>query len=217
MRRKTFLLLTSIILLSLPSVCIAQQNKKLEYGILVDSTGSMRTQFDTVCNLARAVAHQVHDHGPVSIFNFGGSGMGPSSRAVAVARIEHTQDEGLLNRTIDSLYVEGGQTTLLDAIDFMAARLRTQPDATDRIIILITDGEDRVSTKKQQDLIRQLKDDKVSVYAIGLVRELEGGSRSKAIKLLTLLTQETGGRVVFPKGDRIEIQSLLAELSLPIQ
>lgn len=217
MRRKTFLLLTSIILLSLPSVCIAQQNKKLEYGILVDSTGSMRTQFDTVCNLARAVAHQVHDHGPVSIFNFEGSGMGPGSRALAVARIEHTQDEGLLNRTIDSLYVEGGQTTLLDAIDFMAARLRTQPDATDRIIILITDGEDRVSTKKQQDLIRQLKDDKVSVYAIGLVRELEGGSRSKAIKLLTLLTQETGGRVVFPKGDRIEIQSLLAELSLPIQ
>ncbi|HXI22700.1 MAG TPA: vWA domain-containing protein [Pyrinomonadaceae bacterium] len=177
MRRRIFLLLTSIILFALPPVCIAQANKKLEYGILVDSTGSMRSQFGIVNVLTKALVHQVHDHGPISIFSFDSSGMGPGSRAVAVARIEHTQDEGLLNRTIDGLYVQGGQTTLLDAIEFMDERLRAQAGATDRIIILITDGEDRVSTEKQQELVRKLKDDKMSVYAIGLVRELGGGKR----------------------------------------
>ena len=217
MRPRIFLLLTSIVLLSLPSVCVAQGNKKLEYGILVDTTGSMRSQFGVVSVLAKAIVHQVHDHGPISIFNFDSSGMGLGSRAMAVARIEHTQDEGLLSRTIDDLYVQGGQTTLLDAIKFMGDRLRAQAGATDRIIILITDGEDRVSTEKQQDLVSKLKDDKISVYAIGLVRELEGGKQSKAIKLLTSITKETGGSVVFPKGDRIDIQKTLAELSLPIQ
>jgi hypothetical protein len=56
-----------------------------------------------------------------------------------------------------------------------------------------------------------------SVYAIGLTRELEGSKRSKAKELLTSITKETGGRVVFPKDDRIEIRNVLAELSLPIQ
>ena len=217
MRRRIFFLLTSITLLSLPAVCVAQDNQKLEYGILADTTGSMRSQFGVVSVLAKAIVHQVRDHGPISIFSFDSSGMGPGSRAMAVARIEHTQNEDLLNRTIDNLYVQGGQTTLLDAIKFMDERLRAQAGATDRIIILITDGEDRVSTEQQQDLVRQLKDDKISVYAIGLVRELEGGKHSKAIKLLTSITNETGGRVVFPKGNRIEIQRVLAELSLPIQ
>jgi len=215
MRRRIFFLLISIVLLSLPSVCVAQGNKKLEYGILIDNTGSMRSQFGVVNILAKALVHQVHDHGPVSIFSFDSEGVGRGSRAVPAARIEHTQDEDLLNRTIDGLYVQGGQTTLLDAIEFMDERLRAQVGASDRIIILITDGEDRVSTEKQKDLVSKLKDHKASVYAIGLVRELEDGKRAKPIKLLTSLTKETGGRVVFPKGDRIEIQNLLTELSLP--
>jgi hypothetical protein len=163
MRRRIFFLLTSIILLSLPTVCSAQDNRKLEYGILVDTTGSMRSQFGVVSVLAKAIVHQVHDHGPISIFSFDASGMGPGSRAVAAARIEHTQNEDLLNRTIDGLYVQGGQTTLLDAIKFMDERLRAQAGATDRIIILITDGEDRVSTEKQKD---QAQYDKRICYRI---------------------------------------------------
>ena len=217
MRQTSFLLLTCSVLLSLSAICSAQANKKLEYGILIDTTGSMRSQFGFANVLAKAIVHQVHDHGPVSIFSFDSEGIGRGSRAVPAARIEHTQDENLLSRTIDGLYVQGGQTTLLDAIEFMTERLRAQPAATDRIIILITDGEDRVSTEKQKDLVQKLKDNKTSVYAIGLVRELEGSKRSRAMDLLKSITKETGGRVVFSKGDHIEIQNVLAELSLPIQ
>ncbi len=217
MRRRIFFLPTIIVLLSLPSVCVAQANKKLEYGILVDTTGSMRSQFNIVNTLAKAIVHQVHDYGPVSIFSFDSEGIGQGRRAVPAARIEHMQNEDLLNRTIDGLYVQGGQTTLLDAIEFMAQRLRAQPEATDRIIILITDGEDRVSNETRKDLIQKLKNYMTSVYAIGLTRELEGSTRSQAKDLLTSITKETGGRVVLPAGDRIDIRATLAELSLPIQ
>lgn len=218
------LLTVVLLLLSASSICAAQENKKFGYGILVDSTGSMRSQFATVLDLAKAVARQVHDHGPVSIFSFDSEGMGRASRAVPAARIENTQDEDLLNRTIDGVYVQGGQTTLLDAVEFIAQRLNQQLGATDKIIVLITDGEDRVSTAKQEQLIQKLKDSKIRVYAVGLVQELDDydgfvrkNSRSKAIKLLTTLTRETGGRVVFPKSAPVEIQNLLTELAIPIQ
>jgi uncharacterized protein with von Willebrand factor type A (vWA) domain len=217
-RAKTFRLVAGILLaLSSSVVCTAQENKKLEYAILIDSTGSMRSQFDIVLRLGKAVAHQVHDHGPVSLFRFRSEGIGRGSRAVLTPQIERTQDEALLNRTIDSIYIEGGQTTLLDAIESMNERLNQPPAATDRVIILITDGEDRVSEKNRKEVLGKLKENNTSVYAIGLVEQLEGSKRSKATDLLKSLTKETGGRAVFPKSNQLEIQNLLNELAVPIK
>ncbi len=203
-------LLTSI-------VCTAQEDKKLEYAILIDSTGSMRSQFEVVLRLGKAVAHQVHDHGPVSIFCFRGEGIGRGSRAVATPLIERSQDENLIDRTTESIYIEGGQTTLLDAVEAMAERLNQPPAARDKVIILITDGEDRVRDKNRKEVLAKLKESKTSVYAIGLVEQLESGKRSKATDLLKSLTEETGGRVIFPKSNQLEIESLLNELAIPIK
>ena len=210
--------LVSGVLLMLASsiVCAAQENKRLEYAILIDSTGSMRSQFAEVLRLGKAVVHRVHDHGPVSIFNFR-SEFGRSSRAIPTLRIERSQDENALDRTIDNLYVEGGQTTLLDAVDAMAEGLDKTPAAVAKVIIMITDGEDRVSEKSQKEVVAKLKENKISVYAIGLVQQLEGNKRVKASDFLKSLTKETGGRVIFPKSDNLDVQNLLTELALPIQ
>src|SRR2546423_6539190 len=99
----------------------------------------------------------------------------------------------------------------------MAERLNQPAAATDKIIILITDGEDRVSEKNRKEVLGKLKENRTSVYAIGLVEQLEGSKRSKATDLLKLLTKETGGRVIFPKSNQLEIQSLLTELAVPIR
>lgn len=211
-----------LLLLSSWLICAAQENSKLEYGILIDNTGSMRTQFNTVISLGKGVAHQVHDHGPVSIFSFESEGIGRGSRAVPTPRIEHAQDDQLLDRIIGNVYLQGGQTTLLDAVEFMAERLNRQTPGIGKVIILITDGEDRVSEKDQKQVIRKLKESKTSVYAIGLVQELDNhegltrqSTRTKAVNLLKSLTTETGGRAVFPKS--VELQSLLTELAIPIK
>jgi Mg-chelatase subunit ChlD len=211
------LVAVGLLLLSTSIVCAAQENKKLEYAILVDSTGSMRSQFDIVLRLGKAVAHQVHDQGPVSIFCFRGEGIGRGSRAVVTPLIERSQEEGLIDRTIDSIYIEGGQTTLLDAVEAMAERLTQPPAAAAKVIIMITDGEDRVSENNRKEVLAKLKESKTSVYAIGLVAQLESSKRSKATDLLKTLTKETGGRVVFPKSGNLDIQNLLTELALPVQ
>ncbi|HSP61348.1 MAG TPA: vWA domain-containing protein [Pyrinomonadaceae bacterium] len=183
---------------------------------MLDDTGSMRSQFETVFEIGKGVVHQVHDHGPVSLFDFASEGIGPASKAIPTPRIMATQDERVLNRTIENLYIQGGQTMLLDAIEFIGDSLDQQSPDTNKVIILITDGEERTSKINQKQLIRKLKEHKTSVFAIGLVQQLDK-SRSKAVNLLKDITKETGGRVVFPKSDRPDLQSLLAELAIPIQ
>jgi hypothetical protein len=207
---------TFLVLLSLSALCSAQEKKKIVYGILLDDTGSMRSQLFTVLEIGKGVVHQVHDHGPVSLFDFASQGLGRASRAVPTPRIEATQDEQLLNRTINNLYVQGGQTTLLDAIEFIGDSLDQESPDANKVIILITDGEERSSKINQKQLIQKLDGHKTSVFAIGLVQQLDK-SRSKAVDLLKLITKETGGRVVFPKSDRQDLQSLLAELAIPIK
>src|SRR5229473_2224234 len=134
-----------LVLLSISALCCAQEKKKIAYGILLDDTGSMRSQLFMVLEIGKGVVHQVHDHGPVSLFDFASQGIGRGSKAIPTPRIEATQDEQLLNRTINNLYVQGGQTTLLDAIEFISERLGEKSGDADKIIILITDGEERSS------------------------------------------------------------------------
>src|SRR5262249_42322535 len=151
-----------------------------------------------------------------SIFNFASQGIGKESKAVPVLRIEQSQDEGQLNRTIDGLYIQGGQTTLLDAIQFISDRLQEWAPDSEKIIVIVSDGEDRVSKVKAKDLLEQLTDRKTKVFAVGLVQELDTDKRSKATKLLKTLTIETGGHTVFPEGT-IDTHELLKALAIPAE
>lgn len=219
---KTPKLLTLILLwLAASTQCVAQEQKKIEYSLLVDSTGSMRSQFDTVIALAREIVKQSHERGPVSIYRFHSEriylGLGRPPRAIPKRIIERTQERVQLNRALDDIYIEGGQTTLLDAVDLMVNHLNEPPAAAKKVITLITDGEDRVSTTKRKDLLEKLAASKTHIYAIGLVRELEGGKRSKATSLLESLAKQSGGQVVFLKTDHPDLQKLLSELAIPIQ
>ena len=208
-----------LLLLSLSAICSAQDKKKISYALFVDDSGSMRSQFNQVVGIGKAVVQQIHQHGPVSIFDFTSQGSGRGTNVVVQPRLERSQDLRLLERTIDDLYLIGGQTTLRDAIGVLADSF--EPEATggvasERVIILVTDGEDRTSKMSEKQLIQKLKDSHIRVYAVGLVEEL-GGKRSKAVNFLTKLSKETGGRVVFPKSNGQDLQSLLTELAIPIQ
>jgi len=206
----------ALVVLTTSALAVAQQKPKISYGVLLDSTGSMRSQFETVLAIGRSVVHQTAPSGPVSIFNFASDRGAKEWRAVPVLRIQESQDEAKLNRTIDGLYIEGGQTTLLDAIQFIADRLQEWSPDSEKVIVVVSDGEDRVSKVKPNDLIQELKERKIRVFTVGLVQDLDTGKRSKATKLLTTLSSETGGRAVFPEGI-VNVQEALKELALPTE
>ena len=213
--RLLHLFFATLVVLTACSLSIAQDKPKFSYGILIDNTGSMRSQFDIELAFGKAIVSQLHDHGPISVFDFRSEGAGPGMRALPVPRIEASQDERLLNRTIDDLYVEGGQTALLDAIAVIASSLQqNSPEAT-KVIILITDGEDRESLIKKDALMQKLKQQKMAVFAIGLTQQLEK-HKSRSTDLLNFLTKETGGRAVFPKKGQTT-DEIVTALALPIQ
>jgi Mg-chelatase subunit ChlD len=207
-----------LLLLSLSAPGSAQDQKKFSYAIFLDNSGSMRSQFDQVTAIGEAVVRQIHERGPVSIYDFTSQGRLQEARAVVTPRLEGSQDERLLEQTIANLYVVGGQTTLLDAIQVIAEGFGPPANegvASERVIILITDGEDRKSQIREATLIQKLKDSKTRVYAIGMVQQLS--SASKASDLLKNLTKETRGRVVFTKSSHDDLQRLLSDLALPVQ
>lgn len=202
----------------------AQGEKKTAYAVLIDNTGSLRSQFDRVKSLAKGVVQDVHKRGRVSLFNFKAD-MSPKVPLAAVALGEQwSQDAARLETYIDALVVEQGQTTLFDAIDSVGERLNARAELEKdsigrKVIVLISDGEDRVSKLKRGELIDRLKKRGIEVYAIGLIGELddEGGfvrksKRETAKEFLTKMTKETGGMLLLPKAKDTEVEAFTRAL-----
>jgi len=113
---------------------------------------------------------------------------------------------------LDSFYVEGGQTAIIDAVYLSAEHVSEykkgdEGDRRRRALIVITDGEDRNSFYKQEQLFARLREEDVQIFVIGFVNELEKEAgfirkspRDKAVNLINKLASETGGRAFFPES-----------------
>jgi uncharacterized protein YegL len=201
----------------------AQSEKKAAYGILIDNTGTMRTQFGNVQILSNAVAQNATQRGLVSLFNFETQGTEKNPFAKVTNGIEWSQDKNTLEKYITGLKVVPGQTLLFDAIRSIAKVTDAKANSeklSEKIIILITDGEDRASEVTEKQLLKEIKESGVKVYAIGLVTELYSeqslfgdSSKGKATKFLKKIAKETGGNVIFPKLKKeTKVEDLLTEL-----
>jgi len=189
-----------LIIISLFSVLRAQQPV---YGILIDNTGSMRVHFERELSFAKEIVSQIPEGSRVSLFRFE-TASGTPANAVLQVVLTCSIDKTAVKRQIDSLYVLGGQTTLMDAayssIEVLTAKPETCGNYTERNLILISDGEDRTSMIKFEDLKSSLNKSQIRVSAIGLTGQLEGKSRKLAKNFLEKITSETGGIVVFPEN-----------------
>ena len=224
---KNILRLSLILFLSvlfLPTLSFAQGEKKAAYGILLDNTGTMFTQIETVKTLGKALAQDASKRGIVSVFNFktqGDINDKKSFLAVATSGTEWSQDKNTIEKYINTIEVARGQTTLWDAIRSMAKAIDERAKAenlSEKIIFLITDGEDRASEVTDKQLLKELKEIGVKVYAIGLTQELASGinfgsSEGRSKKYLKKFAQETNGNVIFPKLKKdTKIEDLLTQL-----
>ena len=200
-----------------------QTGQKEAYAILIDNTGSMRSQFGLVSELSKRIVEQTHQRGPISLYAFKTQERMSDAVAVVSSEFGWSQDQATLENYIDSLFVIAGQTAVRDGISAMAEQLNAKAVAAKeplaRVIVLITDGEDRVSRIGEKELIKALKENSIKVYAIGLTRELENqrglirkGSRDRAVGFLEKVTKETGGRAVFPKSKKVDVEVLVNEL-----
>lgn len=216
---KSYLFLILFLLTVFCTGISAQIEKKKAYGILLDNTGSLRTQLNGVKGAGSAIMEKITQDGEVLLFNFEKL----TDRTEISPNGSWSQDKNLLIDKITRLEVVAGQTTLFDAI-FSAAgvvgsKVEQEPEKfSEKILILITDGEDRSSKIRQGELIKKLKENKIKVYAVGFTEELEseGGfttlpKKTQAENFLKKLTKETEGRVVFPKSKQ-KIEEIIKDL-----
>ncbi len=188
-----------------PVAFFTRDEVPVSYGLAVDNSGSLRSQLQSVIDAGKTIINSNKPGDETFLVRF-----------ISSDKIETMQDftsnMDLLLEGLDNMYVEGGQTAVIDAVFLSAERVAEYKKGDDndrrrRALIVVTDGEDRVSFYKQEQLFARLREADVQIYVVGFVNELEkdGGfirksSRDKAVNLLNKLASETGGRAFFPES-----------------
>lgn len=183
----------------------SKQEVPVSYGLAVDTSLSLRNQIQSVIDASKIIINSNKPGDETFIERF------ISSDKINVER-DFTANKDELLDAVDNLYLEGGQTAVLDGVYLAAEHVAEHKKGDDsdrrrRALIVITDGEDRHSYYTEPQLMQRLREEDVQIYVIGFVNELEQDSgfikkspREKAVKLLEQLAKETGGRAFFPNS-----------------
>jgi VWFA-related protein len=190
----------------LPALCLAQQpsqpdqeTKPIIYGLVIDASKSIGSQFKDVIEAAKTIVNNNKPGDKAFVVRF------VDSSHIETLQ-DFTSDKAALLDALGKLYTDLGQSAVTDAVyvSAQAVAKETKADQHRPALILITDGDDRASYYKQEQLFALLRENKVRVFVIGLVNQLNNrkvlltkSSREKAIKFLQRLAQESGGRTFF--------------------
>ena len=188
-----------------PIFSFTREEVPVMYGLAVDTSGSLRPAFEQVINAAKAIINS-NKRGDETFLE----------RFISSDKIETIQDftanKDALMDGLDTLYIEGGQTAVIDGVYLAAEHVAEYKKGGDddrrrRALIVVTDGEDRSSYYNEVQLFQRLREEDVQIFVIGFVNELEAekglirkSPRDKAINLLNKIASETGGRAFFPNS-----------------
>jgi len=155
------------------------------YGLAVDTSGSLRPAFEQVINAAKAIINS-NKKGDETFLE----------RFISSDKIETIQDftasKDALMDGLDTLYIEGGQTAVIDGVYLAAEHVAeykrgSNDDRRRRALIVVTDGEDRASYYPEADLFRRLREEDVQIYVIGFVNDVTiGGDTANKGEIATV-------------------------------
>src|SRR3989440_1677557 len=188
-----------------PIFSFTEEEVPVIYGLAVDTSGSLRPQFNQVVDAAKTIINS-NKKGDETFLE----------RFISSDKIETIQDftpsKDALMDGLDTLYIEGGQTAVIDGVYLAAEHVADYKKGPDddrrrRALIVVTDGEDRASYYPEAQLFSRLREQDVQIYVIGFVNELDADKglirkspRDKAVNLINRLASETGGRAFFPQS-----------------
>jgi hypothetical protein len=161
----------------------------ISYGIVLDNSGTFRKLLEDVIYFTGKILDE-NKAGDETFF----------VRFIDAEKIkldqEITEDAGQVRDSIDNMYVEAGQTAIIDAVrsagEYLAENGRAE-NASRRSILIVTHGDDKASVSKPEAAIKILKDAGIRLIAVGVSDE------KVQTKLLERLTRETGGKLFVMK------------------
>lgn len=185
-----------------PVVSFEKQVSPVSYGLMVDNSGSLRSQIERVTPAAMSLVAQNGPGDETFVLRF------VAADSIRVLQ-PFTKNQTAVGRALESMYIEGGPTALFDALHAAGTYLlknasREGAPGRRHALVLVTDGEDRESTYKLAEVLKLLKGGGVRVFCVGLTGDLDDtrglaykGKRQKAKDLLAKIAEETGGRVFY--------------------
>lgn len=194
-----------------------RDERPVDYGIVIDASGSFRS----VMGPALEAVSLIIDNNRPADETF-------IERFVDLEKTDllsgFTNDKNVLLKTLKAIKVEGGQSAVLDALYLAVAySARHAKEERRQALVFITDGEDRQSVYKLEDVVKLLHKTNVQVFVIGIVflLEKEGGlirrsPRDEAENLLASIAKESGGRL-FLARDLGDLTKAVIEINHDLQ
>ena len=181
---------------------VERDDRPIAYGLVIDSSGSLRRLIAAVVEAAKIIIVNRRGSDEIFIERF------VSSDKITTLQ-DFTSDNTALLESLKLIRIEPGLSAIIDALYVAAERVAQHNKTSEsrrKAIVIITDGEDRNSRHKLEALISLLQKNRIQVFALGLVIDLDTQSglirkspRDNAEKLLNTLAEKTGGRALFPK------------------
>jgi Ca-activated chloride channel homolog len=188
----------------------SQEDVPISMGIILDLSGSMRSKIDQVNKSALAFIRASNPQDQVFLIGF--------NDEVELLQ-DFTSDVDEVTDALENTVTLGG-TALYDAIYLGVQKSHTGTRAK-KAIVVITDGEDRDSYYKLDELIAKVQELDVQIFSIGFLNDIPDkglfGSFSKsepekARDALTRVAAETGGKAFFP--DKLtDIHTIVAQIA----
>jgi Ca-activated chloride channel family protein len=187
---------------------LSREEVPLSFGIVVDTSGSMRPKLQTVSDAARYLIKEMRADDEAFIAQF---------KIESELMQEFTDDKRELEEAMEQLFTGGG-TALLDAIIATSDYSQEKGKRRRKAIIVMSDGLEKNSAVKEREVISAIKENEVQLYMIGFLDEEESKSlfgksaTKKAQELLSRLAEDSGGRAFFLK-DLSEIPAIAAQIA----
>lgn len=180
----------------------SQSEVPTNYAIVVDNSGSLRTQINEVIEAGKVIVGTNKPQDSASVIRF------VSSQKIEIVQ-DFTDNKADVIDALENLYIEGGRTAVIDAVYLAVQRVQefeeSESDRKRRALILVSDGEDVSSVYSQKQLFDLLKESDVQIFTVGFLRDLSDknaffsrSAQSKARSLLENLATQTGGKSYFP-------------------
>jgi VWFA-related protein len=167
-------------------------------GLVIDNSGSMKKKIDLVGKAAKQFVDKSNPDNELFLVEF--------SQEVNLVE-DFTRDFDDVRDALDNMIVSGG-TALYDAI-YLAVDKANQGAEPKKVAVVFTDGEDKDSYYKFDELLSKIRDSDVQVYMVIFLDEelgTEGGffgikksEKEKLQKKMTDIAEATGGKAFFPE------------------
>jgi Ca-activated chloride channel homolog len=179
----------------------------------IDTSGSMRTKIDTVIKACTKLVKESRSGDEIAVIEF---------KLQPNLLEEFTSNPDDVVDSLQSL-IASGQTAMFDALYLAADYARKEAKNRRKAVILVTDGLDKDSYYKFNEVVDHLRETDVQIFLIGFTADLDKdtglfhkGERSKADSVLTKLAEETGGKAFFPR-ELGEVHAIAEQISTDLR